>query len=384
MDALAHFSQRRVAVLSTGRQDWGILRSTCRWLEQAADFSLVLMLGGMACAARFGAVDDLVSSDGFAIDERLAWLPDQPDAAREASRAVEAVSDALARQQPSALMLVGDRYETLAAALAATVARVPIIHLHGGEETVGAFDNAIRHAISKLAHLHLVSDARYGARLVAMGERSDTVHVVGAPALDNLHRADLPGRDELEESLQVSLEAPVVIVTVHPATLAADATADVDAVCSAMGRIDATYIITLPNSDPGSDETRARLVETARRTRSCVVSALGERRYFGLLRHADAMLGNSSSGIIEAPALGLPVVNVGARQQGRIRAANVIDAAPEADVVETALRRALSSDFRSQLRTARPSGAPTLAAERIGAVLRTWSPPRPPIKTFAV
>ena len=196
---------------------------------------------------------------------------------------------------------------------------MPIVHLHGGEQTEGAFDDALRHAITKLAHLHLVSDEVYARRVIAMGEDPAAVHVVGAPGLDTADRPDLADRSMLAAHLGLELVAPVVIVTVHPTTLDADEAGAARAVAAAMDAVPATYVITMPNVDPGGSEVAAIMRAAADRPRRVAVAALGERRYWGLLEIADAMLGNSSSGLIEAPVVRLPVVNVGDRQAGRRR-----------------------------------------------------------------
>jgi UDP-N-acetylglucosamine 2-epimerase (non-hydrolysing) len=358
----------KLAVLTTGRQDWGILRSTCLALRE----SIVLLAGGMHCEARFGSTVNLLVEDGFA-PEQLRWAEDD-DVHRQAGEALQRVGEALVRHEPDALMLVGDRFETAAAALAATVARVPIIHLHGGEETEGAFDNALRHAITKLADLHLVSHEQHAQRVIAMGEDAANVHVVGAPALDNLRRDDLATREELEKFFGIALPPPVVLVTLHPATLGGDPQAEVAAMIAAMDRFpNATFLITLPNTDPGSATIRMQLSVAARGTRRAAVEALGERRYFGLLRIADAMLGNSSSGIIEAPIVRLPVVNIGDRQKGRLRGDNVLDVPANATAIATALARALLPTFRESLPEGGPFGDGHSAA-RIVEILKAWTP----------
>lgn len=364
---------RRIAVLTSGRQDWGILRSTCRALRDDPRFDLRLLVGGMHCEARFGATERMIADEGFAAAERLPWA-DDGDAAVHAARAVELVAAALARQTPDALVLVGDRFETAAAGLAATLARVPLVHLHGGEVTEGAFDDALRNALTKLSHLHLVSHPDHARRVIALGEAPDAVHVVGAPGLDNLRRDDLADRAELERHLGIELAAPVVIVTLHPATLGADPAAEAAAVAAVMTRVAATYVITLPSADPGNEAIRAALSVPG--PRRAVVEALGERRYWGLLRIADAVLGNSSSALIEAPALGVPAINIGDRQKGRLRAATVIDVPDaDADQIAAALRGALAE----RPPPASPYGDAG-SAERIVEILARWTPPRPPRK----
>lgn len=376
-------TRRRIAVLSTGRQDWGILRETCRLLRVDPQFELLLLLGGMHGSGRFGYTRRMVVEDEFLPCEELNWIPDdQPfDPERQAGDAVRMVAAALRRQHADAIVLVGDRFETAAAALGATLARVPIVHLHGGEETTGAIDNAFRNAITKLSHLHLTSHPEHTARVIAMGEDPSTVHTVGAPGLDNLYRTDLPGRAELAQFLGLELRPPVVIVTLHPTTLGEDPQREAAAVLTALDVVEATYIITLPNVDPGSEPVREILQMAATKPRRKAVEALGEKLYWGLMRVSDAMLGNSSSAIIEAPAVRLPAVNVGDRQGGRLREGNVIDAPAEPTAITAALRRALSREFREQLadNSLLPFGGKGASA-RILEALRRWTPPHPPRK----
>jgi UDP-N-acetylglucosamine 2-epimerase (non-hydrolysing) len=402
---------RRVAVLTTGRQDWGLLRSTCVALRDVHGADVLVLAGGMHLSPRHGLPITEVRGDGFEPAAEMPWLGTEagllvgagstaaenataaagdPPAHRQAGAALVAVGDALARLAPDALVLAGDRLETAAAALAATVGRVPLVHLHGGEQTGGAFDDALRHAITKLAHLHLVSHPEHARRVVALGEDPATVHVIGSPGLDALARPDLPGRAELEADLGIVLEPPVILVTVHPATLDPDPAAVAGPVLAAMRAVPATYVVTLPNSDPGGDAIRAALRAHADQWTHpdlrphpgamVLVAALGERRYWGLLRIADAILGNSSSAIVEAPAVDLPAVDVGDRQEGRRREANVIHAPAEADAVEQALRRALDPAFRAAARAARPPLADGRAGERAARIISAWEPSRPPRK----
>lgn len=372
----------KLAVLSTGRQDWGILHSTCTALSRDSGFDLCLLIGGMHLSGRFGRTIDLIEAEGFRPAERLGWLSNdgREPAMQQAGRALELVGAALERTGPDALLLVGDRFEVGAAAVAATLARVPIVHLHGGEETEGAFDNALRHAITKLAHLHLVSHPEHRARVIALGEDPATVHVVGAPGADNANRDDLPTRADLEASLGIPLVDPVVLVTLHPSTLGTPPEVEADAVARAMERVEATYVVTLPNADPGNEVTRSILEAAIRTVDGIAIEALGERRYWGLLKIASALLGNSSSALIEGPVLRTPAVNVGRRQHRRVRGANVIDVVPEAGAIERALSKALSAEFRISIeRVPSPFGDGNAAA-RIVEVLQGWTPPRPPVK----
>ena len=378
-----------IAVLTTGRQDWGILHSTATAIRAHPDLQLRLLVGGTHLSARHGHTVDEVRTDGFEPDVELSWLarhgtdPDtdaDPPASDQAGAALAAVGATLRADPPDALLLVGDRLETAAAAVAATLERVPIIHLHGGEQTLGAFDDALRHAITKLSHLHLVSHEEHARRIVAMGEDPTTVHVVGAPGLDAAVRDDLPSRDDLARDLGLALDAPLVLVTVHPGTLERDPIAAAAAVVATMDAVPATYVVTLPNTDPGADAIRELLVAAAAKTGRVAVDALGERRYWGLLRIADAMLGNSSSALIEAPAVDLPAVDVGDRQAGRRAGRNVLHAPADPDLVIDALREALLPGTRERIAGARPALADGRAGQRIADIIAAWRPPRPPRK----
>ena len=377
---------RRIAVLTTGRQDWGIVRSTCVAIAASRGLELVLLVGGMHLSDRHGRTVTLIQDDGFTPAAELDWLDrssgQDPPASVQAGRALELVGGALRGRSIDALVLAGDRLETAAAALAATLERVPIVHLHGGEVTEGAFDDQLRNAITKLAHLHLASHAQYARRIVAMGEDPASVHVVGAPGLDAVFRDDLPDRPALEEDFGRSLLPPVVLVTVHPATLDPDPAAVVHPVIAAMAVVPATYVVTLPNADPGGAQIRQAWLDLDLEAPGApiVVEALGEKRYWGLMRIADAMLGNSSSGLIEAPAVDLPAVNVGDRQAGRRREANVVDVVADPEAIAASLRRVLEPAFRHAVIAAHPAAADGRAGERIAGIIAGWSPPSPPRK----
>ena len=376
-----------IAVLTTGRQDWGILRSTALAIREHERLSLRLIVGGTHLSTLHGSTVEDVRADGFEPDSALF------DAARDTSTAttsmaasdqaasmVDRLGAALRADRPDALLLVGDRFETAAAALAATIERVPIIHVHGGEQTLGAIDDALRHAITKLSHLHLVSHVEHARRVVAMGEDPGIVHVVGAPGLDGAARDDLSTRDELASELGLALDAPLVIVTVHPATLEPDPVAAARAVAAAMDAVPATYVVTLPNADPDADAVRAVMIGAAGRPGRIHVDALGARRYWSLMRIADAMLGNSSSALIEAPAVDLPAVDVGDRQAGRRVGPNVIHAPPDPGPVAAALRTALDPSLRARLAAARPATLDGGAGRRIADIIAAWRPPNPPRK----
>lgn len=374
---------RRLAVLTTGRQDYGILREILRLLAKDPRFDLRLWVGGMHLRERFGRTVALIREDGLPVHAELDFVSEPPEPAADSGRAVVMVAEALRRERPEALLLVGDRHEVLAAAIAGAVERVPLVHLHGGEESEGAIDNAVRHAISKLSHLHLVSHEQHARRVRQMGEEPRSVVVVGAPGLDNLLRADLPDRASLSAELGVLLVDPVVLVTLHPTTLGGVPGAEVEAVADAMAMVPATYVITQPNADAGSDTIRDFWVRWVRgRAHVTLWDALGEARYWALLRLASAVLGNSSSGIIEAPEAAVPAVNVGDRQKGRLRGRGVIDVRAEPDAIAQVLRLALDPAFRRGITDLPATYPPGPASPRVVAALASWEPPQPPRKAF--
>jgi UDP-hydrolysing UDP-N-acetyl-D-glucosamine 2-epimerase len=373
----------KIAFLSTGRQDYGILRSTLALLGSEKRISTQLWIGGMHVAAGFGRTGNAVRSEALAPVREFRMDPVDQAPSAVASLTLHEVSAAISDEGPQALFLVGDRFETLAAAMAATLARLPIVHLHGGEETEGAMDNVMRHAITKLSHLHLVSHETHARRVRQMGEPEANVVVVGAPGLDHLHRTDLPDRMELSRRLDRKLPDPVVLVTMHPETLGGDPRLQAEVLVAALDRVSACYVVTAPNMDEGGREIRGVFdAWAARRTNVILAESLGERLYWGMLRLASAMVGNSSSGIIEAPAAGVPVVNVGDRQRGRLRFGVVFDVPIDADSIERAVMRALSANSRRAASTAEvpyPTGS---AAARIRAALLEWLPSATARKPF--
>lgn len=371
----------RAAVLTTGRQDFGIIRSMVEALRDAPDFELQLIVGGMHLSSRFGSTVDSVIAEGFEIAATVDSVAEPPAAAADTGRALSMLDETLRTLQPDFLLLVGDRAETLAAGIAATLNRIPIVHLHGGEESEGAVDNAFRHALTKLAHLHLVTHPLHARRVIQMGEPEENVYVVGAPGLDNLYSAVLPDPEEVVGRIGLDLgDGPLVLVTVHPATLGPGADEEVREVAAAMAEVDATYIVTQPNADEGGVRIREFWCDwAAGRPRVAVVDALGERAYWALLRRANVVLGNSSSGIIEAPSAGAITINVGDRQRGRLRAASVIDAPAERDAIRDSLRRALESPGQEPPEPLFQAGP---AAPRMLAAIREWLPRRSPRKVF--
>lgn len=369
-------ASRTIAVVTVARSDWGHLASVLAELRAAADVRLLLFVGGMHLSEAFGRTVDLIEREGWPIAERIEMLEpsDAPEAiATSIGRGVAGFGRAYARHRPDLVVVLGDRFEMLSAAAAALPFVLPVAHLHGGEVTEGAIDNQIRHAITKCAHLHFVSAEPHARRILAMGEEPWRIHNVGAPGLDRIRTTRLLSRDELARRLDLARDDRWLIVTYHPATLEYQDTArHADELLAALEKVDATCVVTYPNADTAGRTIIARLEEFAgRHDRVRLARSLGDDVYLSLLRHADAMVGNSSSGLIEAPSFELPVVNVGARQAGRLRAANVVDVGPERDEILSGIDDALTPAFRARLSGMKNPYGDGHAAERVVRVLRT-------------
>lgn len=336
------------------RAEYGLLYWLIRGLQEAPDVELQLLVTGAHLSPEFGLTVREIERDGFPIAERIeSLLAADSDVAVATSVGLGTIgcASALGRLRPDVLVLLGDRFEVLSAASAATMLRIPIAHIHGGESTEGAVDEAVRHAVTKMSHLHFVTAAPHRERVRQMGEEAARVFNVGAPGLDHVTHTPRLSREELESSLELELRPPLVLVTFHPATLE-PGVAELQAgeLLAALAGLDATLIFTYPNAD-----TEGRFIARSFESfclghpRAKLFKSLGTSRYFSLMALADAMVGNSSSGLIEAASFRLPVVNVGERQRARLRAKNVIESAPERRAIASALAVAMSSSFRSSL-----------------------------------
>jgi UDP-hydrolysing UDP-N-acetyl-D-glucosamine 2-epimerase len=366
---------RTVGVVTVARSDYGHLKPVLEAIGAAPDLRLMLFVGGMHLEPDFGLTVREIEADGWPVAARVPMVEtdDSPAGiARSLAEGIRGFGVALSEQRPDLLVVLGDRFEMLAAAVAALPGMVPVVHIHGGEVSEGAIDNQMRHAITKLAHLHFASADAHGRRIAQMGEEPWRIHVVGAPGLDRIRPADLLSREALARQIDIEPAGRWIVVTFHPVTLEYRDTGEhAHELLAALEKTEGTLIITYPNADTAGRLVIERLEEFAGRHPRCrLVRSLGDRAYLSLLRHADLMVGNSSSGLIEAPAFGLPVVNIGTRQRGRLRGANVVDTGYGRDDVLQGIECALASGFRDRLRgMANPYGDGR-AAPRIVRVLR--------------
>lgn len=354
---------KKIAVVTGTRAEYGLLWGVLQEIEAHPDLQLQLIVSAAHLSAKQGMTINQIKEDGFAIAAEVALLEDSDGdddlaVARAVSRGVAGFAQAYACLQPDVVLVLGDRYEILAAAQAALLLHIPLAHIHGGEVTEGAMDEAIRHAISKMATLHFAAAEPYRQRLIHMGELPERVFNVGAPGLDVIHRLKLMNRETLQQALEMTWASPLFLVTYHPVTWGNNSgTESVEALFAALEKFNgATVIWTGANADAEGDRINAAVADWAAHTPLKVkyVTSLGSLRYLSLMAVCDAVVGNSSSGIIEAPALGVATVNIGPRQQGRLRAPSIIDCAEDADSISKALETALSVEHRALSQT-RPS-----------------------------
>jgi UDP-N-acetylglucosamine 2-epimerase (non-hydrolysing)/GDP/UDP-N,N'-diacetylbacillosamine 2-epimerase (hydrolysing) len=346
-------ARRRIGVVTTSRADYSHLYWPLRQLADHPEIELGVLALGPHLSPQFGNTIQEIERDGFPIKARIECLlssDTDTGMAKTIGVAILGLADALTAWRPDLLLLIADRYEMLAPAATALALRIPIAHIEGGEVSQGAIDDAVRNALTKLAHIHFTSTETARLRVIAMGEEPGRVHRAGAPSLDHLRRSRLLDRAALESKLGLSLIQPAIVAAWHPVTILRDTNAEADTFFAALAQAPGQIIFVYPNSDAGSFALidRARSF-AASRAHTHVFVNLDAVTYWSLLSHADALAGNSSSGIMEAASFALPVVNVGIRQQGRERARNVIDVPAEAAAIRAAIERALNPAFRRDL-----------------------------------
>jgi UDP-hydrolysing UDP-N-acetyl-D-glucosamine 2-epimerase len=366
---------KRIGVVTVARSDYGYYLPVLRRMQEVG-LTPELVVAGMHLAPEFGLTVKDIEADGFRIADRVELLlsADTPSGvAKSIGVGVIGFAQAFARLEADILLLLGDRFEMFAAAVAALPRALPIAHIAGGESTEGAIDEAIRHSITKMSHLHFVSTAAYGERVIQMGEEPWRVVVTGAPTLDNLRTLQLYSASELATRTGYRLDPAPLLVTFHPATLEFTRTLDqLRELLAALRNLGLPVVLTYPNADTMGREF-IREIERFRDSTEGVhlVANLGTRGYFSLMKHAAAMVGNSSSGIIEAASFELPVVDIGDRQKGRVRGANVLHAPCERAAIEAAVRRAVAPEFRRALSGMENPYGTGHAAEKIVETLRT-------------
>jgi GDP/UDP-N,N'-diacetylbacillosamine 2-epimerase (hydrolysing) len=339
---------RKVCIVTGTRADYGLLRWVIDGIHISKQLQLQIVVTGMHLSPEFGLTVQHIEADGYPIDWRVEMLLSSDTAVsitKSMGLGLIGFADAFVWLQPDLLLVLGDRYEIMVAAQAAMIAGIPIAHLHGGELTEGAYDDAIRHSITKMAHLHFVAAEEYRQRVIQLGEGPERVFCVGGLGIDNIMRLELLNRQQLEDSLNFKLGEQNLLVTFHPVTLEKGSSAEQMAeLFSALDEFpDFHVIFTMPNADTDG-RVLFQMIENYADSRSnaCSFTSLGQLRYLSCIQHMDVVVGNSSSGLLEVPSFRIPTINIGDRQRGRLKAKSVIDCPPKSTFISTSIRLALS------------------------------------------
>lgn len=344
--------KKKICVITGSRAEYGLLYPLIKKIQQSEEFDLQIIVTGMHLSPEFGLTYKEIEEDGFEISEKVEILlsADTPTSVNKSiGLGLIGITDSLKRLSPDFVVLLGDRFEIFSAAIAAFIMRIPIVHLHGGELTQGSVDEGIRHSITKLSYLHFVSTEVYRKRVIQLGESPERVFNVGALGLDNIKNLKLLEKDELERVLNYQLERKTILLTFHPVTLE-DNTSEKNfrEILKALDQLkDYNIIFTKPNADTGG-RIIAKLIDnyvSENPKRAIALTSLGKLKYLSLMKYVDIIMGNSSSGIIEAPSFKKPTINIGDRQKGRVKAESVIDCEVSKESIIKAVKKAEQMDL---------------------------------------
>lgn len=372
---------RKICVVTGTRAEYGLLSRLMRMIKDSSETQLQVIATNMHLSPKFGNTYQEIENDGFTIDRKIPIIDDndKDDAVttvKSMAKALAGFADVYNELRPDLVVVLGDRYEILAAAEAAMIMRIPIAHIHGGEVTEGAFDDAIRHSITKMSHLHFASTEAYRKRIIQLGEQPDHVFYTGAIGVENVKRLPLMSKEEIEKEIDFKIDENTILVTYHPVTLGnRTAKDDIDDFISAMEeRHDLRVIFTMPNSDTGSQFIVEAVNGFVDRNldRAKAYKSLGVVRYLSVMKLVVAVVGNSSSGIVEVPSFGIPTLNIGDRQKGRIQAESIYNCLPDKDSILKGLDKVLSKEFRELASKVHNPYEKANTAEEIFKVISTY------------
>lgn len=349
---------RKICFITGSRADYGIMSGLMKLVKESPEAELTVIATNMHLSEKYGMTVNEIINDGFEISYRVDSMlkGDSPsDTVNSMAATMKGMAEAFSSLRPDLIVILGDRYEMLAAASAAATFNIPVAHLHGGESTEGAYDEFYRHAITKLSSIHFAATDLYAKRIVQMGENPEYIFSFGAPGVENILSSPLLPLPELEESIGFTLGDRYMVVTFHPETKSpGEEERQVRMLLESLQKFIPSgfkFLITLPNSDTGGEKVAKMLIEQATREPDYfhAVKSLGKTRFFSALKHSCAFIGNSSSGLIEAPALGIPSVNIGDRQKGRMSGSTVIHTTADVESITKAIDKALSKDFKEKI-----------------------------------
>lgn len=370
---------RKICIITGTRAEYGLLRWVMQGIKDDQDLTLQIIVTGMHLSPEFGLTYRQIEQDGFQINRKVEMLTSSDTAvgiAKSMGLGLIGMADALNELKPDLIVVLGDRFEIFAAVAASLATCIPIAHLHGGETTEGAFDEALRHSITKMSHLHFVAAEEYRQRVIQLGEHPERVFLVGGLGIDSIKHLKLLGRTELEDSLGIKLAAKNLLITFHPVTLETATAADQMAeLLMALAELKETQLIfTLPNSDTDG-RIMARMIEqfVVQHSNACAYTSMGQLRYLSCIAHVDGVVGNSSSGLLEAPSFRKGTINIGDRQRGRLQATSVINCEPTNKSIAAAVQKLYSADFQQGLSSVRNPYGEGGASEKIVKTIKHHS-----------
>ena len=371
---------RKICVVTGTRAEYGLLSRLMRLIKESDQTELQIIATNMHLSPKYGNTYKEIEKDGFVIDKKIPILDDEKDEAnatiKSMAKALSGFADAYDELKPDLVVVLGDRYEILAAATAALIECIPIAHIHGGEITEGAYDDAIRHSITKMSHLHFTSTEEYRRRVIQLGEQPERVFYVGALGVENITSIPLMAKEEVEESIGFMIDRNTILVTYHPVTLSrVDVKTLIKDFLSALQeRTNLRIVFTMPNSDNGGSIISKEIEQFVARNNDRAVSfkSLGIKRYLSLMKQVSAVVGNSSSGILEAPSFRIPTLNIGDRQTGRVAAESVYNCAPDKVSILTGLDFIFSDAFKEKAAQAVNPYDKSGTAEAIFNVIKSY------------
>lgn len=362
---------RKVCIVTGSRAEYGLLQRIMRGIQESEKLALQVVVTGMHLSPEFGQTYLEIEADGFHIDRKIEMLvsSDTPVGVTKAmGLGLIGFADVYEQLQPDVILVLGDRFEMLAAATAAMITCIPVAHLHGGELTEGALDDSIRHAITKMSHLHFVATPEYRQRVIQLGEDERRVHLVGGLGVDAIRYLTLLNRDELERALNFNLASKSLLITFHPLTAERDLSEDqLKELLQALDALfDTSLVFTLPNADAGG-RSMIKMIEdfVHTHTNARAYKSLGQLLYLSCVAQVDGVVGNSSSGLLEVPSLKKGTINIGDRQQGRLKASSVIDCQPTSSIILQAIERLYSDEFRKILESTQNPYGEGMASEQV-------------------
>lgn len=347
---------RKICVVTGTRAEYGLLSRLMRIIKDSNKTQLQIIATNMHLSPKYGNTYQEIEKDGFTIDKKIPILEEGKDDAnatvKSMAKALAGFADAYDELKPDMIVVLGDRYEILAAATAALIERIPIAHIHGGEITEGAYDDAIRHSITKMSHLHFTSTEEYRNRVIQLGEEPERVFYVGALGVENIKKLPLMRKEEIEKEVNFKLDDKAILVTYHPVTLG-DHTAEQDIkefIAALEERRDLRVFFTMPNSDTGAQAIVDAVNEFVAKNanRAIAYKSLGIKRYLSVMKYAGAVVGNSSSGLLEVPSFGIPTLNIGDRQKGRMAADSVLNCETVKESILKGLDTIMSPEFKEK------------------------------------